>query len=120
MQDDSLRNNIDRYRDLADQGASSFQCFLASAIIADINYPNRMVEVLKWILISKMLGDQLAHDSIVDFLTRGMSAIDVESSFLLVENWIKEKIEIAHNPKTDLESLNWTSSLREIVGIYYE
>jgi len=119
IQKNNSNLKIKRYLELAENGASSFQCFLASEIISDNNYPNRMVESLKWILIAKILEDQLAHDSIVDFLCRAMSEVDVDIAFKLAENWIEEKIKIASQSSLDSEVINWTNSLKRIAKINF-
>ena len=53
--------------------------------------PNQNGKVLKCILISKMLRYQFSHDSILDFLTKGMSALDIESSLILADHRMRMK-----------------------------
>jgi hypothetical protein len=108
---------FERYLEASEHGASSIQCFLASQIISDSSYPNRMIEGLKWVLISKYLGDELASDSIIDFLTRGMSESDINQSFDLAEEWIKSKTEMAQDPRNDPHKLDWTKELQDITGL---
>ena len=106
-----------RYLEDAEHGASSFQVFLASMIIADANYPDRMVEALKWVYISKCLKDTLADDNIISFLTRGMTDQEVERALNLVDAWVESKINEAHDESIDPESLDWSKELQELTGL---
>ena len=104
------------FLDGAEHGASSLQYFLAAEINADDNHPNRMIESLKWLIISRYLGDSLP-EHVIPFMVRGMTKDDVKRSFDLADKWVIEKIDIASNPNVDPHSLDWSQKLQELTGL---
>jgi hypothetical protein len=100
----------------AENGASSFQCFLASAIIADSNYPDRLVQACKWAIIANLLSDPIA-EPIVAFLQIGMSEEELSKAFELAEDWLAKKVDFATDPKNKTLNLNWTTALRQATEI---
>jgi len=117
MSNKTDQTKLERYLELSEHGASSFQCFLASEIISSTSYPNRMVEALKWVLISRLLEDELATDSVIDFLSRGMDEIEINFAFELAELWIQMKIDIANSDDIDLSTLDWSKKLQKLSGL---
>ena len=117
MSNKSDQTKLERYLELSEHGVSSFQCFLASEIISSTSYPNRIVEALKWVLISRFLEDELATDSVIDFLSRGMDEDEINFAFELAEHWIQAKINIAKNDEIDLSKPDWSKQLQKLSGL---
>jgi len=110
-----VMNEINRLLFHAEKGASSYQCFLASAINADDNYPDRLVQACKWAIISHFLGDSMA-EPIVVFLQQGMTKFEFDKSFKLAEEWIVQKIDFANDPVNEYETSTWSQALRKAAG----
>ena len=110
-------DDFDRLLDMAENGASSFQCFLASAINADSNYPDRLVQACKWAIVANLLSDPMA-EPIVAFLQIGMTEEELSKAFELAEDWLAKKVDFARDPKNNSLNLNWMAALRQTTGIY--
>jgi len=108
---------IDELKYYAEGGCSSQQYFLAAAIYADPNYPNRRLEAYKWVVISKWMGDAMATDSVLDFIHSGMTTEEQKRAFDLVDEWWEEKFSLAHDEDVDPESLDWHPALQDKTGL---
>ena len=76
----------ERFHRLAQYGHSSFQCFLASQIIASDDYPNRRVEAYRWASLAVLLGESFAQE-IPNFLRQSMSEQEIDMANQLIEDW---------------------------------
>ena len=76
----------ERFHRLAQYGHSSFQCFLASQIIASDDYPNRRVEAYRWASLAVLLGESFAQE-IPNFIRQSMSEQEIDMANQLIEDW---------------------------------
>jgi hypothetical protein len=79
----------ERFHRLAQYGHSSFQCFLASQIIASDDYPNRRVEAYRWASLAVLLGESFAQE-IPNFLRQSMSEQEIDMANQLIEDWFSK------------------------------
>lgn len=101
----------------ADRGNSSIQNFLAMAINANTNYPDRLVEAYKWVCISHMMGDSLSPFELSSFLSGGLTKEETDRAHALVDEWWERKTLEAHDEDTDPMSINWFQKLEDMTGL---
>jgi len=105
------KDEFKRYEFLAENGHPTFQYFLAATINAMDNYPERLVQSLKWALLAHYFEEPQAEDVIM-FVQHKMTEEQIQKSHQLVEEWISEKFEITD----EKEKAEWSQHLRAMIA----